>query len=975
MKVQINLIKHSGFSTFRGIPSAVRKAIALILISIFINSCSESDNFAKVCVEADDFGGGTVNKVISVDPSKPYTSSGVRVKAGDKLEMEIGGVVDLCPTVTTITPDVINPKNRLWQDTGISLQQGDKFLMTVDGGYIDSSGKEQKDGRGLYAYIGDTPPSSEECLNYWFGDPKASCGSNQPEVNKTNNTFPEFFELWNNGSVGIGGGYSGIATKSGKLWLRYARTADSTRVDNNGDDRKSPWRGVYRWEDHRCVACSDVTIATTCASVAPVAYAMYPVCVAAWVGGCKDSGHYQPDQNKCQEHPVNLDGPGGDHWVRENYSEPECKTATGKNGYCKNEGGYNLTITNGCIGTYGRFLEMHIGEAKISYAPKKSCQDLTECTEANGNVKILQPGESCTGKSDIKTICSTEMDDFNQYPISEPVYNISSPNITSLDGSPITPEGELVKFPHNSFVASGQYKGTVPSTGDLLFYIRDDRPSSNHPTAYYPDNTGTYTVALKTKKYSDGFSSLTKKIIEPIEEVLFGECKAEGYPDTMGVYKKGCPEVAWKPGIAEKMYKTFIGSNSSSSIIIDTIRALLALYVIIYGGSFMLGLVDVDRMQFAKKIVIFGIVVQLTSASSWDFFANNLFSLFIEGMNTLMVVLGGSFSGAISTVMVDPMTGEYLTDANDQLISTVNGNNIFAFADLTFSSFLNKETFIKVSSLLFTNGTGILFVAALFLSLYYLFYALIKAVVWYLLAMFALSLLFAVAPLFITFLLFERTKGLFDTWIKNIISYSLQPPMVVAMLAIFNTLCYAILYKILFFRACWESVSSITIALTDDIKFKLPFIYYFVPHGKSGFGNDVPVSFFLVMVFTILCVTVYGFMNWMGKIAANISGVGEGTSLATSSQEFMTDAVGKAQKVASLGAKVATKVTAVVAKYTILAVGSVASGGTASGFAKTAADLTAKGIEAGGDIANKVGNAGMDAATNVGTGEPASQDK
>ena len=49
--------------------------------------------------------------------------------------------------------------------------------------------------------------------------------------------------------------------------------------------------------------------------------------------------------------------------------------------------------------------------------------------------------------------------------------------------------------------------------------------------------------------------------------------------------------------------------------------------------------------------------------------------------------------------------------------------------------------------------------------------AIIKALILYLLATLSISLLLIVAPIYISFMLFEKTKPLFDAWIKSLISF------------------------------------------------------------------------------------------------------------------------------------------------------------------------------------------------------------
>src|SRR5690606_29472923 len=55
-----------------------------------------------------------------------------------------------------------------------------------------------------------------------------------------------------------------------------------------------------------------------------------------------------------------------------------------------------------------------------------------------------------------------------------------------------------------------------------------------------------------------------------------------------------------------------------------------------------------------------------------------------------------------------------------------------------------------------------------------------RALAVYIMAYFAIAVLIGIAPLFLTFILFEKTRYLFDNWVKFTIRYMIEPTIMLA---------------------------------------------------------------------------------------------------------------------------------------------------------------------------------------------------
>lgn len=65
----------------------------------------------------------------------------------------------------------------------------------------------------------------------------------------------------------------------------------------------------------------------------------------------------------------------------------------------------------------------------------------------------------------------------------------------------------------------------------------------------------------------------------------------------------------------------------------------------------------------------------------------------------------------------------------------------------------------------------------------------------YIIAMIAITIMIFMGPIFIPMALFERTKGYFDSWLRLLISYTLQPAIIIAFVVIMTGVIDEVLYK------------------------------------------------------------------------------------------------------------------------------------------------------------------------------------
>jgi type IV secretion system protein VirB6 len=277
--------------------------------------------------------------------------------------------------------------------------------------------------------------------------------------------------------------------------------------------------------------------------------------------------------------------------------------------------------------------------------------------------------------------------------------------------------------------------------GKLYFKILDN---------YYQDNSGQYIAVIKSGVTNTSWDP-TDWAVNMVKDMFFG---SQNEP---GIIKSMFENIIKKPG-----YKIAVSS-------------LLSLYIILYGFNFLIGNVKISHHDLFFRILKILIVSQLlTSERAWIFFNQYLFDFFIMGSQSVIDIIkesGGSGPGSSSLL----------------------------------SFMLAPQTFYKLSSLLFAGDAfafGLVYLLVYFVTLIVIFTALIYAAVLYISSLVMIGLIIVVAPIFLCFLLFEKTKDLFENWLKELVAFSMQAIIVVAATTIVSITIKDQIYKTLGFRVC-----------------------------------------------------------------------------------------------------------------------------------------------------------------------------
>ncbi len=233
-------------------------------------------------------------------------------------------------------------------------------------------------------------------------------------------------------------------------------------------------------------------------------------------------------------------------------------------------------------------------------------------------------------------------------------------------------------------------------------------------------------------------------------------------------------------------------------------KTCLVLYIIIYGLAFLAGSLQITATDIVVRVLKIGVIVALFSETSWSFFNDNLFKVFIEGSDYLL---------------------------NSVIGITSNVGNIFGFVDPIFDRYSNGDfwALLFIQLLQITNGLAFFACLAIYSILIYL-RAVLEVIISYCLAFLGLAVMISLAPFFIILMLFEQTKSMFDSWISTLFSYMIQPTILLVFFLLIDQLMAEYITGLVV-RACWGTLIPLVISLDlsnlgipISFSFSLPFL-------------------------------------------------------------------------------------------------------------------------------------------------------
>ncbi|MDN5248047.1 MAG: type IV secretion system protein [Wolbachia endosymbiont of Tyrophagus putrescentiae] len=313
--------------------------------------------------------------------------------------------------------------------------------------------------------------------------------------------------------------------------------------------------------------------------------------------------------------------------------------------------------------------------------------------------------------------------------------------------------------------------------GTIYYGIKD------HGCGY--KNQGQFAIYVRTKSPPvKTFSSIYNFFDKAVKEAFFGSNYKGSKINNSEFFDAG-------DSPTRRLYESFIASNRTTTIR-STIVALLTLYIVLYTLYYFFGLSHISIYDFLIICIRIGIIAQLLRDSSWNFFYNNAFSLFVNAPTQLMEI--ANFRG---------------------------GNaNVFEFLDLPLNRFLSWHSVLVMVSLIFYGPLGIVAFCLMIWGIIMVSLSIFNALFSFITSVAIIALLLSLAPLFIICVLFQYTRRIFLEWIKYLAKFALHPVVLLIFISLISQMMDYIVYSVLNIEVCSKCVIEI------DLKIIKPCIFY-----------------------------------------------------------------------------------------------------------------------------------------------------
>ncbi|MEK6734366.1 MAG: type IV secretion system protein [Pseudomonadota bacterium] len=339
-------------------------------------------------------------------------------------------------------------------------------------------------------------------------------------------------------------------------------------------------------------------------------------------------------------------------------------------------------------------------------------------------------------------------------------------------------------------LASGN-TSTMATSGTIWLKIQD--PDNN-----YSNNLGEYTATITQKKETNSFAKVLTDLFKHVSTTV--------NQAAMSIFMRiGCSDTPNNPVGACNDY-------------LRSIHIVLNLYIIVFGMMFMFGLIKVNYLEFLSRVIKISILIILASENSYTFFSQYLFNTFFNFSQFIIAKTSGA-----------PI------------------DNPFAFLNQSVTLLLfDGDTYLKILALM---GQGLIGLPLFILMIYAAFcfiVAIFEGIKVYIMSIIGVGLCLAIAPIFIGFILFEKTQYLFELWMKALLRFTFEPIVLLVGLVLLNQLLLTILQQLFNFGACFKCTFPFSFNIPGVFDYGSAFcLPWFSPWGVDNVGTGIPFIMFM----------------------------------------------------------------------------------------------------------------------------------
>ncbi|MCU7611546.1 type IV secretion system protein [Anaplasma capra] len=216
--------------------------------------------------------------------------------------------------------------------------------------------------------------------------------------------------------------------------------------------------------------------------------------------------------------------------------------------------------------------------------------------------------------------------------------------------------------------------------------------------------------------------------------------------------------------------------------------AVMTLFLVTSALAYLLGMVQSPFVDVIVRILKIILVIMLVSPGSWDFFHNHLLGLFTGGVDQIIALVNGYAANQ-----------KFKPDAPFEFMDVMIGERIF--------STVVWEA--KARALIMADWVSIFALLIIIIAVIFYVALCMYAFIIYLTAFVGITFLIALMPIMFIGIVFSRFRSLFDGWLTQCISFSMQAILMFTLVAMFGSLIMHYYYRIFGFTACYNEVVHI----------------------------------------------------------------------------------------------------------------------------------------------------------------------
>lgn len=342
-------------------------------------------------------------------------------------------------------------------------------------------------------------------------------------------------------------------------------------------------------------------------------------------------------------------------------------------------------------------------------------------------------------------------------------------------------------------------------------------------------------------------------------------------------------------GVLANVEQSFFNGIIGATSFQQAIGVAMLLYIAMYGFMITFGLSSHKTGEVMNRLMKVGIVYMMTAPGAWAAFNTWVGNPVIGGMNQIInefivVAEGGS---SLTTINLNSggSTGLGSLFGSSATGGGLDPNAFQTMFGSSITTVLSPQLGAAILGLLTTGFFGWLVAVFVLWGIIEFVIMMLGALVTYAKAIIGLSFLFALAPMFFIFLLFEKSRPIFQAWLNQVLTFALQPIMLFAFLSFYISLINQAAPNILSSGSgsgspptdfCWSKWVSIPGTLWDFYSFRPTSSGGVVTQDwmdtSSGTVLDSPISVPNVIYFLMLCNLGKTFTGFIAQLAGDIGG-------------------------------------------------------------------------------------------------------